>query len=282
MYDRSWRYVRTSLPIIHYFWTINWFFILIDSTMYIIPAIDVLDKKVVRLREGNYDDVTHYEISLEEQIEKYHANGTEIVHIIDLNGAKGDFSNQQYLFAVLKKTDMKVQYGGGVRSIDKVKELVDAGVYRVIVGTQAITNPSFLEELSALNEGRVKYADHVVVAIDVLDEVIKYSGWLESSPIKLIEYIDKCLALGFYRFLCTDISKDGKLGGAGVELYKKLLDHSPIIKLIASGGISSMEDIQALQDLQNVESVVVGKAIYENRISIDEIKDWNLKALIKF
>ncbi|PRD49151.1 1-(5-phosphoribosyl)-5-[(5-phosphoribosylamino)methylideneamino]imidazole-4-carboxamide isomerase [Sphingobacterium haloxyli] len=248
--------------------------------MYIIPAIDVLDKKVVRLREGNYDDVTTYDISLEEQIKMYHANGTEIVHIIDLNGAKGDFSNQDYLFDIIRKTDMRVQYGGGVRSIEKVKELVDAGIYRVIVGTQAITNPTFLEELSKLNEGRVKYADHIVIAIDVLDEVIKYSGWLESSPIKLVSYIDKCLSLGFFRFLCTDISKDGKLGGAGVELYQKLLDHSPIIKLIGSGGISSMDDIRALNALARMESCVVGKAIYENKISIDEIKDWNLKALI--
>ncbi|MGH2622717.1 MAG: HisA/HisF-related TIM barrel protein [Sphingobacterium sp.] len=250
--------------------------------MYIIPAIDVLDKQVVRLREGNYNEVTKYPISLEEQVKKYHANGTDIVHIIDLNGAKGDFSNQEYLFEIIKKTEMKVQYGGGVRSIEKVKELVDAGVYRVIVGTQAITNPTFLEELSKLNEGRIKYADHIVIAIDVLDEVIKYSGWLESSPIKLIEYIDKCLSLGFYRFLCTDISKDGKLGGAGVELYQKLLNHSPIIKLIASGGISSMDDINALNQLKDIESVVVGKAIYEDRISIEEIKEWNLKALISF
>lgn len=250
--------------------------------MYIIPAIDVLDKKVVRLREGNYEDVTTYDISLEDQIKKYYANGTELVHIIDLNGAKGDFSNQEYLFDIIRKTDMKVQYGGGVRSIDKVKELVDAGVFRVIVGTQAITNPSFLEELAELNKGKVKYADHIVIAIDVLDEVIKYSGWLESSPIKLIEYIDKCLALGFFRFLCTDISKDGKLGGAGVDLYKKLLEHSPIIKLIGSGGISSMEDIEELQNLGSMESCVVGKAIYENKITIEEIKAWNLKSLIKF
>src|SRR5690606_2485943 len=142
--------------------------------MYIIPAIDVLDKKVVRLREGNYDDVTTYDISLEEQIAKYHANGTEIVHIIDLNGAKGDFSNQAYLFDIIRKTDMKVQYGGGVRSIEKVQELVDAGIHRVVVGTQAITNPAFLDELCDLNRGKYKYTDHVVIAIDVLDEVIKH------------------------------------------------------------------------------------------------------------
>ena len=246
--------------------------------MYIIPAVDVLDQKIVRLVEGDYNQVTRYEVSLEEQIDKYQSNGTEIVHIIDLNGAKGDFSNQKYLADIIKKTDMKVQYGGGVRSIDKVKELIDVGIYRVIVGTQAITNPSFLEELSREICNKTKCSDQVVVAIDVLDEVIKYSGWMESSPIKLMDYVDRCLQLGFFRFLCTDINKDGKLGGAGVELYKKLLNHSPFIKLIASGGISSMADIEELNQL-NIESCVVGKAIYEKRISIEEIKKWNLQRL---
>jgi phosphoribosylformimino-5-aminoimidazole carboxamide ribotide isomerase len=104
---------------------------------------------------------------------------------------------------------------------------------------------------------------------------------MESSPIKLMDYVDRCLSLGFFRFLCTDIDKDGKMGGAGVDLYKKLLDHSPFIKLIASGGISSMDDIEQLQNIK-VESCVVGKAIYEGLITIEEIKDWNLKALISF
>ncbi len=244
--------------------------------MYIIPAIDILDKKVVRLREGNYQDVTSYDVSLEEMIQKYQANGTEIIHIIDLNGAKGDFTNQEYLFDIVKKVDMKIQYGGGIRSIDMVKRLTDSGIFRVIVGTQAVTNPTFLNELSTQ-----KSSDQVIIAIDVLDEVIKYSGWMESSPLKLIDYIDRCLGLGFFRFLCTDINKDGKLGGAGVELYQKLLDHSPIIKLIASGGISSMDDIKELSQLR-IESAVVGKAIYENRISIEEIKEWNLRSLINF
>jgi phosphoribosylformimino-5-aminoimidazole carboxamide ribotide isomerase len=118
-----------------------------------------------------------------------------------------------------------------------------------------------------------------VIAIDVLDEVIKYSGWMESSPIKLMDYVDKCLSLGFFRFLCTDINKDGKLGGAGIELYEKLLDHSPFIKLIASGGVSSMADIEKLSNIK-VESCVVGKAIYEGKITIEEIKNWNLESLI--
>jgi phosphoribosylformimino-5-aminoimidazole carboxamide ribotide isomerase len=246
--------------------------------MYIIPAIDILNKKVVRLREGDYGQVTQYDVTLEEMIERYQCNGTNFIHIIDLNGAKGDFSNQQYLFDVIKHTDMKVQYGGGVRSIEKVKELIDAGIHRIIVGTQAITNPTFLDELGAELCGKTKCSDQVVVAIDVLDEVIKYSGWMESSPVKLLDYVDRCLHLGFYRFLCTDINKDGKLGGAGVELYKKLLDHSPFIKLIASGGVSSMKDVEELSKIK-VESCVVGKAIYEDRISIEEVKNWNLQAL---
>jgi len=247
--------------------------------MYIIPAIDILDKKVVRLREGDYSQVTEYDVTLEEMIERYQSNGTNFIHIIDLNGAKNDFSNQQYLFDVIKKTDMQVQYGGGIRSIEKVKELIGAGVQRVIVGTQAITNPSFLADLSKEICGNDKCSDQVIVAIDVLDEVIKYSGWMESSPIKLMDYVDKCLSLGFFRFLCTDINKDGKLGGAGVELYSKLLDHSPFIKLIASGGVSSMADIEQLSRIK-VESCVVGKAIYEGHISIEEIKNWNLESLM--
>ncbi len=247
--------------------------------MYIIPAIDILDKKVVRLREGDYEQITAYDVTLEEMIERYQSYGTNLIHIIDLNGAKNDFSNQQYLFDVIRKTDMQVQYGGGIRSIEKVKELVAAGVHRVIVGTQALTNPMFLDELSRAICGRDKCSDNVVIAIDVLDEVIKYSGWMESSPIKLMDYVDRCLSLGFFRFLCTDIGKDGKLGGAGIDLYAKLLDHSPFIKLIASGGVSSMADIEDLSRLK-IESCVVGKAIYEGRITIEEVKNWNLESLI--
>jgi len=246
--------------------------------MYIIPAIDILDGKVVRLREGDYDQKTEYDVSIKEMIDRYRYNGTDFIHIIDLNGAKGDFSNQETLFNIIKKTDMRVQYGGGIRTIEQVTYLLDSGIHRVIVGTQAISNPDFLPSLSKAFAKKDDYANRIVIAIDVLDEVIKYSGWMESSPIKLMDYIDRCLQLGFFRFLCTDINKDGKLGGTAIELYQKLLDHSPFIKLIASGGVSSMDDIRQLAKL-DIRSVVVGKAIYENRITIEEIKEWNLKAL---
>ncbi|WP_199137428.1 1-(5-phosphoribosyl)-5-[(5-phosphoribosylamino)methylideneamino]imidazole-4-carboxamide isomerase [Pedobacter sp. ASV12] len=246
--------------------------------MYIIPAIDILDGKVVRLREGDYNQKTEYDVSIEEMIERYRSNGTDFIHIIDLNGAKGDFSNQQTLFSIIKKTEMRVQYGGGIRTIEQVTNLLDAGIHRVIVGTQAVSNPDFLPNLSAAFAKKDDYANRIVIAIDVLDEIIKYSGWMESSPIKLMDYVDKCLQLGFFRFLCTDINKDGKLGGTAIDLYRKLLDHSPFIKLIASGGVSSMDDIKELAQL-DIRSVVVGKAIYEGHISIEEIKEWNLKAL---
>lgn len=246
--------------------------------MYIIPAIDILDGKVVRLREGDYNQKTEYNVSIAEMISRYQSNGTDFIHIIDLNGAKGDFSNQEALFDIIKKTEMKVQYGGGIRTLEQVTNLLDAGIHRVIVGTQAITNPEFLPSLSKAFAKKDDYANRIVIAIDVLDEVIKYSGWMESSPIKLMDYVDRCLQLGFFRFLCTDINKDGKLEGAAIELYKKLLDHSPFIKLIASGGVSSMDDIRELAKLE-IRSVVVGKAIYENRITIEEVKEWNLKAL---
>lgn len=250
--------------------------------MTIIPAIDILDRKVVRLREGDYEQVTSYDTSLPEMLEQFDSPGTDFVHIIDLNGAKGDFSNQEYLLDIIRKQEnIKVQYGGGVRTLDKVKELLDLGFHRVIVGTQAITQPDFLEKLSKQVCGKAKCSDQVVIAIDVLDEVIKYSGWMESSPLKLMDYVDRCLSLGFYRFLCTNIARDGKLGGVDLSLYKKLKAHSPVIKVIASGGIGSMKDIVKLEKIK-VEAAVTGKAIYEGKITIQQVKDWNLSSLVSF
>lgn len=249
--------------------------------MRIIPAIDILNKKVVRLREGNYNAATVYDVSLEEMINQFSSNGTDFVQIVDLDGARGDSGNQAYIVNALHKSNLNVQYGGGVRSIAKVKELIDLGFHRIIVGTQAITDPHFLENLSKEICGKDQCSDQVVIAIDVLDEVIKHSGWMESSSIKLLDYIGKCTSLGYFRFLCTDITKDGKMSGAGVELYQKIKEHYPFIKLIASGGVSSITDIHALNEVK-VESVVVGKAIYEGKISVEEIKEWNLNSLVSF
>lgn len=249
--------------------------------MYIIPAIDILDKKVVRLNDGKFNNVVEYDLSLEEAIRSYSSQGTDFVQIIDLNGAQGDFSNQKFILDALHKSSLKVQYGGGVRSIEKVKELIDLGFHRIIIGTQAITEESFLADLSKEICGKDSCSDQVILAIDILNGEIRHSGWEKVSEIKPLDFIGKAVSLGYFRFLCTDIARDGKMAGSDLELYKEIKEHYPFIKLIASGGISSIENIKALQDIK-VEAAVVGKAIYENKIGIDEIKAWNLQSLVSF
>ncbi len=249
--------------------------------MYIIPAIDLLDRKVVRLTGGKYDAVTEYDVALKDMLQQLNSNGTDFIQIIDLNGAKGDFSQQEYLLDILKSSPLKIQYGGGVRSIDKVKELIELGFHRIVLGTKAITDEGFLFELSKEICGKDSCSDQVVIAVDILNNELMHSGWEKKSNIKPLDFIDKCVSLGYFRFLCTDIGNDGKLKGSNVELYKSFKSHFPFIKLIAQGGISTIDDVKALQEAQ-LESVVIAKAIYENKISIDEIKQWNLQALVSF
>ena len=249
--------------------------------MNIIPAIDLLDGKIVRLTGGRYDAVTNYDIRLEDMLSQLDSNGTDFVQIIDLNGAKGDFSEQKKLLSILKKCPLKVQYGGGVRSIEKVRELIDAGFHRIIIGTQAIVDEHFLEELSKEVCGKHSCSDQVVVAVDIYNNQLMHSGWEKSSDIKPIDFIDKCVSLGYFRFLCTDIDNDGRLKGSNIELYKTFKSQFPFIKLIAQGGITTLDDVRALQDV-HLESVVIGKAIYENKIDIEEVKQWNLQALVNF
>lgn len=249
--------------------------------MYIIPAIDLLDRKIVRLTGGKYDAVTEYDIELKDMLKQLNSNGTDFIQIIDLNGAKGDFSQQEYLLDILKVSPLKIQYGGGVRSIEKVKELIELGFHRIIIGTKAITDEGFLYELSKELCGKNSCSDQVVIAVDILDGELMHSGWEQKSILKPIDFIDKCISLGYFRFLCTDIGNDGKLKGSNVELYKTFKSQFPFIKLIAQGGISTIEDVQSLQEAK-LESVVIAKAIYENKIAIDDIKNWNLQALVNF
>lgn len=237
--------------------------------MKIIPAIDVLDGEVVRLIEGDYDQKTTYKVSLQEMIPEYGKQGIDHIHIIDLNGAKGDKSNEQFIFDTVKNNALKIQLGGGIRTIARAKKLISNGIYRLIIGTVAVTDPEFLKKLST----HLK-PEQVIVAIDVLDEVIRYNGWKEAAPINLNDFIQHALDLGYSRFLCTDISKDGKLEGGSTQLYHKLKKQFPGLSLIASGGAGSMKDVEELA-ATGAESVVVGKAIYEKKISIGEIAEWN-------
>lgn len=249
--------------------------------MRIIPAIEILNGKVVQLRGGLYNEVTEYNLTIDQLANQFQSQGTDYVQIIDLNGAKGDFSNQKFVVNSLQNAKLKIQYGGGVRSIEKIKKLIDLGIHRVIVGTQAITDAKFLQELASEICGKNKCSDEVILAVDVLDEVIKYSGWEKTSNINLFDYLDTCTSLGFFRFLCTDIRSDGKLQGPNSNLYKKIKENFPFIKLIASGGITSMRDVESLEDAK-VESCVIGKAFYEGKIKLEDIKEWNLRSLVSF
>lgn len=249
--------------------------------MLIIPAIDSIDGEVVRLTEGDYNRKTTYDVSgksespIASMISKYEENNISHIHLIDLNGAKNDQSNESHIFAALRVSKAKVQIGGGIRTIEKAKRLLDNGAFRLIVGTVAVTDPQFLVRLK-----EIANPDQIIIGIDVWDEVIRINGWQESSPLNLFSFIRNCIDMGYQRFLCTDISKDGKLQGPSVELYKKLKLEFSGINLIASGGVSSMKDIEVLETT-GAESVIVGKAIYENRISLEEVRNWNSRILNK-
>jgi phosphoribosylformimino-5-aminoimidazole carboxamide ribotide isomerase len=242
--------------------------------MIIIPAIDVLDTKVVRLTEGDFNQKTDYNIGIEAMIETYQSHDIDFIHIIDLNGSKGETINQAILADIIQKTKIKIQYGGGIRNIDQVLQLLSWGVSRVIVGTQAIVEPDFTQKLAEALQAKNLPLSSIVLAIDVLDEIIKYNGWQDAAKISLYDFIEQNRALGFEHFLCTDISKDGKLQGPATDLYQKLMQKYPGIQLIASGGVAKFDDIIELQAIQP-ESVVVGKAIYENHIKIEDIEAWN-------
>jgi phosphoribosylformimino-5-aminoimidazole carboxamide ribotide isomerase len=243
--------------------------------MKIIPASDILDGAVVRLKQGDYNQVENYSVSIEEMIEQYLNYGFDLIHIVDLNGAKGEFRNQPLLNKILKNNTVKVQFGGGIRTVYKAIDLLESTVERVIIGTAGITESHFLESLALhVDTGKV------VLSIDVLDKKLKINGWQKEANIGLEEYIQKAISLGFNKFLCTDISKDGLLSGPSTELYTELCTTFSGIHLIASGGVQNLKDIEDLS-ISGVKEVVVGKAIYEGALTLEEICNWNKKALVK-
>jgi phosphoribosylformimino-5-aminoimidazole carboxamide ribotide isomerase len=237
--------------------------------MQIIPAIDILNGKVVRLSKGDYNQVEIYSVSIIEMLEKYIASGIELIHIVDLNGAKGEFINQEIIEKSIKNLSIKIQLGGGIRTVYKATELIDSGISRVIVGTAAIVENEFLKNLAKLAN-----PENVVLGIDVLDKKLKVNGWQKDVEISLKNYIIKALDFGYINFLCTDISKDGLLQGPSINLYNELLEEFPEMNLIASGGVKDMKDIKSLSQT-GAKEVVVGKAIYEGFIKLEEIQNWN-------
>ncbi|WP_421775443.1 1-(5-phosphoribosyl)-5-[(5-phosphoribosylamino)methylideneamino]imidazole-4-carboxamide isomerase [Gracilimonas sp.] len=237
--------------------------------MLTIPAIDLLNGQAVRLHKGSYEEVTVYDESPVNQARKFKEAGFKHIHVVDLNGAKeGKFINLPHIKEIIDELGISVQTGGGIRTFDDVEMLLGAGLSKVICSSMAIKNEE--DWLKALAE----YPDKMILGMDLKDGKIAYSGWLETAEESVESFLNRMIEHGLQEVLCTDISKDGTLSGPNFELYEHLQKQFPDIRLIASGGVSSLEDLNILNKA-NIDAVVVGKAYYESRISLEEMAEFN-------
>ncbi len=231
--------------------------------MNIIPAIDLIGGKAVRLVKGDYQQVTVYSDTPAEVAKSFEAQGAKFLHVVDLDGAKeGSTANFETIAQIVKQTSLSVEVGGGIRSMDTIKKYVDVGVDRVIIGTAAVTDPEFLEEAVKT------YGEHVTVGVDIKDGMVAIKGWLEVSSLSCFDFCQKMQELGVGTIICTDISKDGMMSGTNRELYRELYDRFSL-KIIASGGVSSMDDVTALTKL-GIFGAIVGKAIYTGAVDLSQ------------
>lgn len=236
--------------------------------MLIIPAIDIIDNKVVRLSEGDYNRSTNYENTPAQQADIYSQYGFEWVHIVDLLASKSGSINVTEIITQIKNSNkIKIEFGGGIRNLNDVDTMMKAGIDKVILGSISVNNKDEFENIVA------KYgSEKIITAVDVKDELIAVKGWTENSNVHIKDHIKYCADLGLNTFLCTDISKDGLLQGPSFDLYERLQNNFPDINIVASGGISSMEDIYKLKKMK-LYSAVVGRAIYENKINLKELAE---------
>jgi phosphoribosylformimino-5-aminoimidazole carboxamide ribotide isomerase len=240
--------------------------------MIIIPAIDIINGKAVRLTKGDYAQQKVYNENPVEVAKQFEAAGIERLHIVDLDGAKaGKIINLKVLEEIATATNLVIDFGGGVKNINDVGNIFNAGAAMVTVGSLAVKHPELLEEW--LMEFS---ADKFLVGADVLDEKIKISGWLEDGGINIFDFIGKMISLGTTNIFCTDISKDGVMAGPSIDLYKKIMAEHPEINLIASGGVSNMEDVKQLKEI-GCSGAIIGKAIYEGKINLEELVALNSK-----
>lgn len=237
--------------------------------MIIIPAIDLIDGKCVRLTHGDYQQKRVYHDDPVEVALQFADHGIQRLHLVDLDGAKaGAVQNLRVLERVARATSLVIDFGGGVKTIQQVASVFDAGAAMVTVGSVAVKQPALLEEW-LMEFGASKF----LVGADVKDQLIQISGWTEPTQETVFDFIGKLLGLGVTQIFCTDISKDGALAGPSVELYRSILASYPDMHLIASGGVSSLSDLDQLQQV-GCAAAIVGKAIYENRFTLRELQTW--------
>jgi phosphoribosylformimino-5-aminoimidazole carboxamide ribotide isomerase len=237
--------------------------------MRIIPAIDIIDGKCVRLSKGDYDTKKIYNENPLEVAKSFEAHGIEYLHLVDLDGAKSSqIVNYKVLEQIASKTNLKIDFGGGLKSDSDLKIAFESGACQITGGSIAIKQPevfkSWIQQYGA---------DKIILGADAMNEKVAISGWLEESKEEVIPFIQNYQKEGIQYVICTDISKDGMLEGPSFELYQRILEQTKDVKLIASGGISTFDELPKLAEL-GCEGTIIGKAIYEGRITLKQLENY--------
>ena len=233
--------------------------------MKIFPAIDIKDKKCVRLIKGDFDNKTEYEISPIEQAKKYKDHGFKNLHIVDLDGAlKGETVNLDIINEIVSKCGLKIEIGGGVRTFKSIQKYTDAGAEKVILGSAAIKDKNFLKEACE------KFPDKIALGLDAKNGYLSVSGWKENSNKFTLDFLKEVNSYGVSRLIYTDINRDGTKASPNFDETEKVASVSNC-PVIISGGVSSIKDIKKAKDLKNIEGIIVGKAIYDGDINLNEL-----------
>ena len=232
----------------------------------LIPAIDIIDGKCVRLTKGDYDTKKIYNEDPVSVAKEFEAHGIRRLHVVDLDGARSKhIVNDKVLQLIARETNLVIDFGGGIKTDEDVARAFEAGAHMITIGSIAVTDPE--RSMEWLH----KYGpEHIVLGADVRNGRVSINGWKEDSQEELVPFLDRYLSEGMRNVLCTDISKDGMLQGPSIALYREVMEHYPDCHLIASGGVSSMDDIRALE-AAGIPAVVFGKAIYEGKIKLEEL-----------
>ncbi len=234
--------------------------------MNIFPAIDLIDGCAVRLVKGDYAQKTVYSENPAEVAVSFKNAGAEYLHVVDLEGAKdGGTPNFETIKRIIAESGLKTEVGGGIRTEEVIKKYIDAGVFRVILGTAAVTEPGFAAEMVK------KYGDKIAVGVDIKDGMVAIKGWTEVSSLSCFDFCGELQNIGVKTVICTDISKDGLLSGTNTELYRELSEKFTI-DFIASGGVSSINDVKTLKSM-NLYGAILGKALYAGAIDLREAVD---------
>jgi phosphoribosylformimino-5-aminoimidazole carboxamide ribotide isomerase len=238
--------------------------------MQIIPAIDIIEGKCVRLTEGDYAQKKIYNEDPLEVAKAFEGIGLMRLHLVDLDGAKaGQVVNWKVLEKIANHTELKIDFGGGIKTEATLKTVLDTGATYATIGSLAVKNELLFQEWIARFGAKV-----FMLGADVFEEKIAIGGWLEKTEISVFDFMKSYINKGVKQIFCTDIKKDGKLQGPSIELYQKIIEQFPALHLIASGGVSSLDDLIELEEI-GCSAAIVGKAIYENKITISELANFN-------